>query len=369
MARRRRLEPPTVDDLALIRAAAAADPDGREPYPVLRAPPIAKVAQDSAAAQRREIDALRANAARNHEAAERLAALETDGRMVTDVAIDQIDVDYLTRDRLPRDEEDDAGRALRQSIQTHGQRMPVELANLGTSRARPYGLISGYRRLWVIQRLLSETGEARWKTVRALVRTPATLGQAFVSMVEENELREGLSYFERGRVCMLAAQQGAFASVDAAVDALFAAASPAKRSKIRSFTLLAEEIGDLLLQPEAIGERLGLRVAQAIRAGKGGALRRHLGARAGALRGAAEEQTALARFLSGAATETAPSASPTPALRERILDRGLRIACRTRRGGAVFDVTGGPLTDEALEAALDALVASLSGVRSGRDRG
>lgn len=360
MARRRRLEPPTSDDLEHIRAAAASAPDAREPFPVLRAPPIAQVAQDSAAAQRREIDALRGEAARNRAAAARLAAAEAAGMMVIDVGLDHIDVDYLTRDRLPRGEEDDAGRALRRSIQTHGQRTPVELADLGADRTPPYGLISGYRRVSVIRRLLAETGDPRWATVRALVRSPATLGQAFLSMVEENEVREGLSYYERGRVCMLAAQQGAFGSVDAAVEALFATASPAKRSKIRSFTLLAEEIGDLLSRPEAIGERLGLRIAQAIRAGRGGALRRHLGERAAGLQGAAAEQAALARFLSGAAA--APAA---PAARERVLDDGLRIACRRRRGGAVFDVTGERLSDEALEAALDALAAMFGDGRRG----
>lgn len=357
MARRRRLEPPTTTDLEQIRADAVGDPEGREPLSILRAPPIAQVAQDSAAAQRREIDALRAEAARNSAAAERLAKAEAAGMVVLDVDIDRIDVDYLARDRLPRSEEDDAGRALRQSIHTHGQRTPVELATLGPDRARPYGLISGYRRIWVIRRLLAETGDARWRTVRALVRTPATLGQAFLSMVEENEVREGLSYYERGRVCMLAAQQGAFASVDAAIDALFAAASPAKRSKIRSFTLLAEEIGDLLLQPEAIGERLGLRIAQAIRAGNGGALRRHLGERVGAPRGAAAEQAALTQFLNGATA--VKRATDPPAARERHLGGGLRVSCRARRDGAIFAVMGEALPDDALEAALDALAAAL----------
>jgi len=362
MARRRRLEPPTSDALAHIRAAAASDPDGREPFPVLRPPPIAQVAQDSVAAQRREIDTLRAEAARNQAAADRLERAESAGMLVVDVALDQIDPDYLTRDRLLRSEEDDAGRALRQSIQAHGQRTPIEVVDLGPERPGAYGLISGCRRLVAIRRLLAETGDARWATVRALVRGRTTLGQAFLSMVEENEVREGLSYFERGRVCMLAAPQGAFGSVDAAIEALLAAGSPAKRSKIRSFTLLAEEIGDMLTRPEMLGERLGLRVAQAIRSGKGGALRRHLEAYAGSHCGAAEEQAALSRVLNGAADGqgAAPPDDAAQPPEERVLADGGRIVCRARRNGLRIDLTGVALSAAAREAVLDALAAAVN---------
>ena len=58
-----------------------------------------------------------------------------------------------------------------------------------SSGALPYGLISGWRRLTALQALHAETGEARFATVQALVRRPETAADAYVTMVEENEIR------------------------------------------------------------------------------------------------------------------------------------------------------------------------------------
>lgn len=51
-------------------------------------------------------------------------------------------------------------------------------------------------------------------------------------MVEENEVRANLSHYERGRIAVLAAEQGHFTHVEEAVARLSGAASKAKRSKI-----------------------------------------------------------------------------------------------------------------------------------------
>jgi ParB family transcriptional regulator, chromosome partitioning protein len=85
--------------------------------------------------------------------------------------------------------------------------------------------------------------------------------------VEENEVRSSLSHFERGRIAVIAAQQGVFPNVEAAVDALFSQASKAKRSKIRSFALIFEDLGDMLMFPQALREKDGLRLAGALRDG------------------------------------------------------------------------------------------------------
>ena len=101
--------------------------------------------------------------------------------------------------------------------------------------ALPYGLISGWRRLAALKALHAETGEARFATVQALVRRPETAADAYVNMVEENEIRLGLSHYERARVAARATERGIFESEKKALLALFATASRAKRSRIRAF--------------------------------------------------------------------------------------------------------------------------------------
>ena len=98
-------------------------------------------------------------------------------------------------------------------------------------------------------------------------------------MVEENEVREELSHFERGRIAVIAANQGAFANTEDAVNRLYATGSKAKRSKVRSFALIFEELGDMLEFPEALTEKRGLRLAAALRSGAEGRLRKALSER------------------------------------------------------------------------------------------
>ncbi|MFU8883286.1 MAG: chromosome partitioning protein ParB, partial [Rhodobacterales bacterium] len=81
-----------------------------------------------------------------------------------------------------------------------------------------------------------------------------------------------------GRIAVMAAGQGAFGSVEEAVNALFHAGSKAKRSKIRAFAALHEELGDLLSFAHELSERQGLRIVAAIRAGMAAELRQALAA-------------------------------------------------------------------------------------------
>ncbi|MBV1864962.1 MAG: chromosome partitioning protein ParB, partial [Rhodobacteraceae bacterium] len=110
--------------------------------------------------------------------------------------------------------------------------------------------------------------------------------EAYVAMVEENEIRANLSHYERGRLAAVAAGQGVFESVQAAVNELFASASKAKRSKIRSFAMIHESLGDLLAFPTDLSERAGLQLAASLRA-----------------MGAEPFRQALAQSVSGSAAE------------------------------------------------------------------
>ena len=133
--------------------------------------------------------------------------------------------------------------------------------------ALPYGLISGWRRLQALKALHAATGEPRFATVQALVRRPETAADAYVTMVEENEIRLGLSHYERARVAALATARGVFPTEDDALRALFATASRPKRSRIRAFLEIFHALDGCLRFPAHLPERLGLALVERLRTG------------------------------------------------------------------------------------------------------
>ncbi|MBL9059826.1 MAG: ParB N-terminal domain-containing protein, partial [Mangrovicoccus sp.] len=273
MAKRRKLETPSADDLDRFEAEFRRETPLRPPPMV---PPIAQVAAETAGALDPRTEEERAAAARDQADAERLRAASEDGRLIQEVPLDLIEPDSLVRDRTVMDE--DELQELANSIAAHGMRLPVEIYELARPAAGGprYGLLSGYRRYLATRRLCAMMGGEKFATIRALLRDPGAMGGSFVAMVEENEIRSSLSPYERGRIAVIAAQNGAFVNTEAAVDALFAAASKAKRSKIRSFAQVFEELGDLLRFPENLSEKQGLRLSAALRGGAERGLRRAL---------------------------------------------------------------------------------------------
>lgn len=266
MAKRRKLEAPTAEALAEIAAELS-----RVPARV-GAAPIAQVAAEVAAARPAEDHATLLSRQRESCDAEAWRRAEGEGRVVRNLAISAIDLDHVVRDRMASDPEEMA--ELKASIRASGQRLPVEVVALTEGR---FGLISGWRRIAALAELAKEAGEPE-PQVLALVRDGREAGSIYSSMVEENELRAALTPYERGRIAAVAAGQGAFASVDAAVEAIFAAASKSKRSKIRGFALVHEVLGDLLAHPASLSEKQGLALAQALRDGQGDRLREALAA-------------------------------------------------------------------------------------------
>lgn len=217
--------------------------------------PVAPIAQQAGDA---------AGAAALAEMAETLRRARDTGRIVLDLPLDAIAPDHLARDRIPVEDEEMA--ALRASLRAHGQRAPVEVTPL--AGALPYGLISGWRRLAALRTLHAETGEPRFATVQALIRRPQTAQDAYVAMVEENEIRVGLSHYERARVVARATARGVFDSEKRALLALFSTASRAKRSRIRAFLEIYHALDGVLRHPAHLPERLGLRLVEMVRAGE-----------------------------------------------------------------------------------------------------
>ena len=247
MAKRKRLTPASEDWLARQAPTGAAAAFAAE-LPRAAPPPIAQVSADAA------------GAAAFDEVSETLRRAREDGRMVIEVPIDRIELGYLVRDRMgvAADELD----SLRESIRARGQQMPIEVVDKGETQGLRYGLISGWRRLTALQQLAEETRDPRFSTVLALVRRPEDDRDAYVAMVEENELRVNLSHYERARVALRTVQTGVFPDLGEALRTLFATASRAKRSKIRSFASLVTALDSVLTYPREMSERTGLALAK-----------------------------------------------------------------------------------------------------------
>lgn len=267
MVKRRRLETPSTADLDRIEERFRSETPHRGIAPIAQvAAETAAHLQPEGAEQRIERAAIEADAAR-------LRAAQEQGLLMAEIPLDEIDESAIIRDRMTMS--DEAITELRQSIAAHGLRLPIEVFELESPSADGprYGLLSGYRRYLAVRALAELTGADSYRRIRALIRPRFDSGGAFVQMIEENEVREQLSHFERGRIAVIAANQGAFANTEDAVDKLFATGSKAKRSKIRSFALIFEELGDMLHYPEGLTERRGLALASALRRGAEGRLR------------------------------------------------------------------------------------------------
>jgi len=250
MAKRKRLTPPREDYLGPAAPAllARALPGA--------APPISSIAGEAAA-----------NSALLEVAGEMTAARK-EGRLLLRLPLDQIEEGWLVRDRISTDEE--ALESLISSLRSHGQRSPIEVTELAPGR---YGLISGWRRLTALRRLHTQTtsdeDQAAFATITAILRRPETAEAAYVAMVEENEIRLGLSYFERARIAAKAVEAGVFPTEKLALQRLYATASRAKRSKIGSFLSIYHGLQAHLRFAPALPERLGLTLARALEAEPG----------------------------------------------------------------------------------------------------
>lgn len=247
MAKRKRLGPMIAEDPAAPESVIS-------PPRVATGlrPPIAQVAGESAA-----IAALQ-------ELSDVMTTAEDEGRLMKSLPLDQIDIDHLVRDRITVD--DDDLEALKQSLRQRGQQSPIEVQALSPARdgGPRYGLISGWRRVLALRMLAEETGEDRFNTALSLIRRPERLADSYVAMVEENEIRADLSYFERARIVLKALENRVYESEKTALQSLFSSASYAKRSKIKSFIAIVAALDGVLRFPAAISERDGLILAKAL---------------------------------------------------------------------------------------------------------
>lgn len=321
MARRRLPPPPVSDEAAMTPELETKSMFSLGGTPAFNRPPVARVAAESAAES-----ALR-------DVSAELATLRAEGRMVLRLPLEAIEDGWLIRDRIATDPEDMA--ALTDSLRAHGQRTPIEVAELAPGR---FGLISGWRRMVALRSLAPE--DARFASVLALVRTPETSAEAYVAMVEENEIRAGLSYWERARVVARAVAGGVFGSDRIALQRLFASASRAKRSKIGSFLGLVTALEGILAFPAALPERAGLELARALEADPTLPDRLRAALQADPPATPEAEQSRISAVLSG------HRRAPPPA--RQVLGPGLWLEAKQGR-----ITLGGPSVDAAFRARLE----------------
>lgn len=268
MAKRRKLVTPSASDLDQIEQEFRGETTARAPLSV----PIAQVAAESAGAFDPRTQADREKSAKDSADAKILRESQSKGLILKELPLELIHADALVRDRVVLDAEQ--MNELQMSIAKGGLRLPIEVFELSKPEGEHrYGLLSGYRRLHAVQALKELTTNEKYNTIKAIIRDPDAMGGTFAAMIEENEIRAALSHYERGRISVIAAQQGAFENTEAAVNGLFPMASKAKRSKIRSFALIFEELGDMLVFPDQLKERDGLKLAAALREGHESKLR------------------------------------------------------------------------------------------------
>ena len=235
MAKRKRLEVPTDTVPANLETKSAFSTSNARI-------PIADVAGEAAGRAALE------------EVAREMMTAEGEGRVVKKLPLADIVRDYLNRDRMVLDAQE--LEVLKASIAERGQQTPIEVVRLPDNQ---YGLISGLRRIEALRALgVSD--------VLALVKTPKNSQAAYRAMIEENEVRANLSFYERANIAVVAVGQGVYSDVRKAIAGLFVHAAPAKRSKIAKFVTIQNTIGNGLAFPAAIPEKLGLALAQALEA-------------------------------------------------------------------------------------------------------
>ncbi|MFD1910641.1 ParB/RepB/Spo0J family partition protein [Halodurantibacterium flavum] len=213
--------------------------------------------------------------------------------LITDlIPIDAVQTNKLIRDRSRRlDLELDD---LKASILAVGLSNPIRVEQVAPG---VYELVQGWRRLNAYRELLVETKDPRFAHIPAgLMPKGEALDDLYRRMVDENMVRKDISWAEMANLARAYAGDEATGcpDLDTAVNLLFATASPQKRSYIRRFAFLMQQLEKVLEHPEQIPRALGLEVAHRLES-EPGTTRDLVNALQAAGRHSAEEEVAILR--------------------------------------------------------------------------
>lgn len=196
---------------------------------------------------------------------------QEDGRILMTIPLGDIHTDDLPRDRLALEAvaASDEMEELKSSIRARGQKEPVEVYEGEDGR---YQLKKGWRRFTALSQLFAESDDSDFGAIIARLADRSEVRIArYIDMVEENVVREDLSFAEMAQVALTAAKDAGVPDSDPEqlVGRLYASLHKMKRSYIRSFVYLMDELGDAIQWPKDISRNLGVEVARALKAGQG----------------------------------------------------------------------------------------------------
>lgn len=230
--------------------------------------PMGAAIRDTAENLTQSTDAKVEQRRQNAEDAKTFRAAAEDGLILSRVPLAEIHDDDLPRDRLDLDAvaAADEMEELKASIRARGQKEPVALYRGEDGRLQ---IKKGWRRFTALSQLYAETQDDGFATIIARV---AEDGQArlarYVDMVEENVVREDLTFAEMAQVAITAAQDTSVEEQDphVLVGTLYSALHKMKKSYIRGFVNLLVTLEDDLEWPKAVPRNIGVEAARALKA-------------------------------------------------------------------------------------------------------
>lgn len=228
--------------------------------------PMGTAVREAAETLQDSTEAMMEQRRRNADDAKAWRTASEEGRVLADLPLSAVRTDALPRDRLELEAvaQSDEMEELKASIRARGQREPIEVWVDGDA----YQLKKGWRRLTALGQLHAETGDSRFATVIVRIEAGADDRLArYVDMVEENVVREDLTFAEMARIAIAAAEDPDTDELDpdAMVGRLYASLHKTKRSYIRAFVFMLSVLGDDLKYPKAVGRNLGVDVSRTIR--------------------------------------------------------------------------------------------------------
>ena len=256
MSRKRRIFDIDMPDDA-VDAPSETFPSGKVVEEGKRRGPMASAISESVSSSRERSQLADQIRDENDALAHEHVRLKRLGLVIEPVRLGAIDADKLVRDRQSEDK--DAMAELIASIREIGLSNPIRLERVESDR---FQLIQGYRRLQAYKFLLDETKDSdQYAHIPAIVMPDGeALDTLYRKMVDENMVRKDISFAEMAQLAISYARDKRTEDITAekAVALLFKSAAYQKRSYIRNFIKVLEQVGDALKFPSEIPRALGV---------------------------------------------------------------------------------------------------------------
>ena len=256
MSRKRR-----VFDIAMPEDAA---PEIEVKGGTTRRGPMASAISENAEALQLRKSAAEAIREENDALAHEFVALRDSGAVVQNIPLENIRTFLLVRDRLPGEDIELDDLVL--SIREVGLSNPIRVVPRADGAG--FELVQGFRRWSAYQRLLAETSDEKWNCIPVLIMPgEPDISGLYRRMIDENLIRKDLSFAEMAYAARNYAKdpETDASTLSEAVAALFQSAAYSKRSYIRSFAFLLEQLSGVLKYATEIPRALGVSLARTLK--------------------------------------------------------------------------------------------------------